>query len=280
MSTPVLYDALGPRGRRRVLIASIVSGAVIALLLAYAVWRFASRGQLDEARWRPFTVWSTWRYLLVGLRNTLTATVVAGSLAMAGGLALALLRLSGRRAVRLPTGAWIQFFRGVPLLLLIFFLARFFGELGIDVPAFWILVLGLTIYNAAVFAEVFRAGILSLERGQREAAAAIGLRSGQAMRLVVLPQAIRRMLPTLVSQLVTLLKDSSLGFVLPYEELLRRGRSIGEIYPASILQALLVVAGIYLCVNVALSRVAAWLERRQSRRFGAVGTLPDYPGAA
>ena len=222
---------------------------------------------------------ATWRYLLVGLRNTVAATVVAGSLAIAAGLALALLRLSRRRAVRLPTGAWIQFFRGVPLLLLISFLARFFGELGIDVPAFW-LVLGLTIYNAAVFAEVFRAGILSLERGQREAAAAIGLRSGQAMRLVVLPQAIRRMLPTLVSQLVTLLKDSSLGFVLPYEELLRRGRSIGEIYPASILQALLVVAGIYLCVNVALSRVAAWLERRQSRRFGAVGALPDYPGAA
>ena len=188
-----------------------------------ALWRFASRGQLDEARWRPFTLWSTWRFLLVGLRNTVAATVVAGSLAMAAGLGLALLRLSGRRAVRVPTGVWIQFFRGVPLLLLIFFLARFFGQRGIDVPAFWILVLGLTVYNAAVLAEVFRAGILSLDRGQREAAAAIGLRPGQAMRLVVLPQAVRRMLPTLVSQLVILLKDTSLGFVLPYAELLRRG---------------------------------------------------------
>lgn len=280
MSAAVLYDALGPRGRRRVLIASIVSSVLLGLLLVLALSRFASRGQLDEARWRPFTFWSTWRFLLVGLRNTVAATAVAGSLAMAAGLGLALLRLSGRRVIRVPTGVWIQFFRGVPLLLLIFFLARFFGQRGIDLSAFWILVLGLTVYNAAVLAEVFRAGILSLDRGQREAAAAIGLRPGQAMRLVVLPQAVRRMLPTLVSQVVILLKDTSLGFVLPYAELLRRGRSIGEVYPASILQSLLVVAALYLCVNVALSRVAARLERRQSRRFGQVWKPVEQAGAA
>ena len=116
--------------------------------------------------------------------------------------------------------------------------------------------------------EIFRAGILSLDRGQTEAAYAVGLGYWQAMRLVVVPQAVRRMIPAIVSQLVTLLKDTSLGFVITYEELLRRSRITGEFFNNP-LQATVFVALVYIAVNLTLSRVARRLEVRQRRRLGA-----------
>jgi glutamate transport system permease protein len=124
------------------------------------------------------------------------------------------------------------------------------------------------LYNSAVLAEIFRAGILSLDRGQTEAAEAIGLGYWQTMGLVLIPQAVRRMVPAIVSQLVTLLKDTSLGFVVPYEELLRRGNILGQ-FSRNVLQSLFVVALIYLVVNLILSRIARRLEVRQRRRYGA-----------
>jgi glutamate transport system permease protein len=141
--------------------------------------------------------------------------------------------------------------------------------LGVTVSTFWALVAGLTLYNSAVLGEIFRAGILSLPRGQTEAAYAIGLRQGQTLRIVLLPQAIRRMLPALVSQLVTLLKDTSLGFVIAYAELLRSGRNavefLGGKYSIPIYTA---IAVIYIAVNGSLSLLARWLDRRTRRQLG------------
>jgi glutamate transport system permease protein len=134
---------------------------------------------------------------------------------------------------------------------------------------FWALVAGLTLYNSAVLGEIFRAGILSLPQGQTEAAYAIGLRRGQTLRLILVPQAVRRMLPALISQLVTLLKDTSLGFVIGYTELLRNGRTavefLGGRYSIPIYTAIAVV---YIAVNASLSLLARWLDRRTQRRFG------------
>lgn len=270
----VLYDALGPRGRRRVAIGSIVAGLVIAGLVALAVARLAAKGQFQSTRWNVFTQPAVVRFLANGLLATVKVAVTAGLLSLVLGLALALARLSVRRIARLATGAWIEFFRGVPLLLLILFIAHGLPQYGMKLSAFWFLVLGLTIYNSAVLAEIFRAGILSLDRGQREAAYSVGLTYRQSMALVIVPQAVRRMVPTLVSQLVTLLKDSSLGFVIPFEELLRRGRGLGEFFPQSILQAYVIVAAIYIAVNFALGRLAVWLEGRQARRYGGQVQLP------
>lgn len=274
----VLYDTLGPRGRRRVTIASVVAGLLLVALLAVAGKRFADAGQFQAARWKLFTQAPIQRFLLYGLLATVKVALAAGALAVVAGILLALLRLSRRSALRWPTGIYIEFFRGVPLLLLIFFCARGLPQYGLKFSAFWFLVLGLTIYNSAVFAEIFRAGILSLPKGQTEAAYAVGLTYPQSMTFVVVPQAVRRMVPTIVSQLVTLLKDSSLGFVIPFEELLRRARSLGEFEPRSILQAYIVVALMYIAVNVTLSRVAVRLERRQAKRYGgapAVGGTED-----
>jgi glutamate transport system permease protein len=271
MSAPtalVLADELGPRGRRRVLIATIVSSLLIAGLVVVAVRRLDERGQLDWAMWEPLTRWSVMKFLLGGLANTLRAAAAGIALAFPLGAVLALLRLARFAPLRWLAAAFVEFFRGVPLILLIFFCYSGLRRYGVDMTPFRALVLALAIYNGAVLGEVFRAGIRSLDTGQTEAAYAIGLSYWQAMSYVVLPQAIRRMVPAIVSQLVTLLKDSSLGFVITYEELLRRGRITGE-YFHNLLQTTVVVALMYIAVNFALGRVARRLEVRQRRRLGA-----------
>jgi glutamate transport system permease protein len=268
MTAPVLADALGPRARRTALVASLAAGAVIAVLLAIAGQRLADKGQLDWARWEPFTRWSVLKFLLGGLGQTLKAAGAGMGLALVLGSALALLRLARTLAVRVVAVAWIEFFRGVPLLLLIFFAFFALPKYGVDVTPFRALVLALALYNGAMLGEIFRAGILSLDPGQTEAAYAVGLSYWQAMFIVVIPQAARRMVPAIVSQLITLLKDTSLGFVITYEELLRRSRSTGEFFKNP-LQTTVFVAVVYILVNFTLSRIAHRLEVRQRRRLGA-----------
>jgi glutamate transport system permease protein len=278
MTAPILADALGPRGRRQAVIGSFVAGVVIAAVAGAALNRLADKGQLDADKWRPLTDGNTIRFLLHGLENTLKAAVVAMVMAMALGALLALGRLAQTRAIAWIAGGYVELLRGTPLLLLLFFSARGLPKLHVDMPIFWYVVLALVAYNSAVLGEIFRAGILSLSRGQSEAAAAIGLTYWQGMRLVIVPQAARRMVPAIVSQLVTLLKDTSLGFVVGYEELLRRGDIAGE-FGKNRLQALIVVAVMYMLVNMVLSQVARRLEVRQRRRYDAgaihVGGVED-----
>ena len=216
MTAPVLVDALGPRGRRRVLVAS----AVAAVLVAGVVWvvlnRLGDSGQLAWEKWSPLTEWGVLRFLLGGLVNTVTAAAAAMVLALALGGVMALGRLARSGPVRWAAGAYVEFFRGFPLLLLILFFVFGLRAEGIDISTYTALVLALAVYNSAVLAEIFRAGILSLDRGQGEAASAVGLTYWQSMRFVILPQALRRMTPAIVSQMVTLLKDTSLGFFVQY----------------------------------------------------------------
>jgi glutamate transport system permease protein len=268
MTTVTAYgDPLGPRGRRRALIASVIGALVLLGLLAIAIGKFRSAGQLDSERWDELLSSDGARAFGRGLRATLKAAAAAVALSVTVGTVMALGRLSQRRVVRVLAGTYVQLFRALPSLLLILF--GFFGlpALGIDVSKYWALVIGLTLYNSAIFAEVIRAGVLSLPRGQAEAAYAVGMTRGQAQRLVVLPQAVSRMLPSLVAQGVVVLKDTSYGFVIGYEELLRTGQFAGE-STASLLQAYLIVAVVYVAVCFALSQLARWLEGRQARRYG------------
>ena len=269
MSETVLYDAVGPRGRRRILIGSIVGVLVLVALVGAALARLAARGGLDPELWRVLTESAVQRLILRGLAATLRAALIAMVLAMLVGAVLAIGRLSRRTWVARLAGAWVELFRGLPLLLLILFLFLGLPALGVTISVFWALVLGLTLYNSAVIGEIFRAGILSLPGGQTEAAYSIGLSRGQTLRLVLIPQAVRRMLPALISQLVTLLKDTSLGFVIGYAELLRNGRGavefLGGRYSIPIYTAIAVV---YIAVNASLSFTARWLDRRTQRRYG------------
>jgi glutamate transport system permease protein len=268
---PALGDALGPRGRRRAAAASGLAVAFLALLFYIAFRRLAEAGQLEPELWTTLFDPDVIRFFWGGLLNTLKAASVSLVLACTLGMTLALGRLSRSLPVRTVSRAYVEFFRGFPLILLIVFSFFTLPRLGIELTRFWSVCVALIAYNGAVLGEIFRAGILSLDRGQTEAADAIGLRRGQAMRLVILPQSFRRMLPTIVSQFVTLLKDTSLAFVVGFEELLRTGQIAGEFFQNT-LQSLVAVAAIYLVVNFALSRVARRLERRQRRRYKA-GTI-------
>lgn len=263
-------DPLGPRGKAKVAIGTIVGGTAVAVLLFVAYRRFSSKGQLEGKLWSELFTGEAITFFWGGLKVTLQLAALGLVLALALGILLAFARLSKRRPIRLLATLWLQFFRGVPLVVMILFF-RF----GFDYSPFRAVVTGLVLYNSAVLAEIFRAGILSLDRGQAEAARAVGMTDGQAMRIVVFPQAVRRMIPALVSQLVVLLKDTSLGVAVSLEELLRRGQLAGNVL-GNPLQSLLFVAAIYMVVNLMLSALARWIERRQGqgRAKKAAGGAP------
>ncbi|MBB2942323.1 glutamate transport system permease protein [Actinoplanes lutulentus] len=270
MSTDaVLYDHPGPRAKIRNVVLTVVFG--VALLgLAYWIYaRFDEKGQWAGPLWKPFTAASTWTdYILPGLGHTLGAAAVAMVLALTFGIVFAVGRLSDHWWVRLPAGAVVEFFRAVPLLLLMFFI--FFGVPFITeqpMSIFWAVVLGLTLYNGSVLAEAFRAGIYAVPRGQSEAAYAIGMRKSQVMREILVPQAARSMLPVIVSQMVVLVKDTALGYIISYSELLQMGVNNVAANFGNVVQAAIVVAIIFILVNSSLTALAGWLERR-TRRVG------------
>ena len=272
----VLYDELGPRGRRRVRIASAVAYVLLALLAYVALRRLADNGQLEGDRWKNLTATALLKFLFQGLWANVKAAVVGMALALVLATVLALGRLSRNVVVRWLSGFVIETFRGLPQLLFILGAALLLPKYGYELDPIYYVIVGLTLYEGAVLAEIFRAGILSLDRGQSEAAYAVGLSYRQAMAFVVVPQAVRRMAPAIVSQLVTLFKDTSLGYAIAYEEMVRRGRIAFTQYGESLLQIVLLVALTFMLINMTLSRYARRLEQRQSRRYG--GGAPQVAG--
>jgi glutamate transport system permease protein len=281
-TTSVLFDVPGPRGRRRQRIGTFAGGLVVLALIGLALWRLAANGQLEPARWAVLFDPNSGVPQAFGtaLVNTLKVAAVAMVAATVLGALLAVGRLSDHRWVRVPVTTVIEFFRAVPLLILILFCLLYLPTVGIPIGPFGALALGLTLYNMAVLAEIFRAGILSVDRGQREAAFALGMRKWQVMTLVLLPQAVRRMLPVLIAQLVVLLKDSSLGFIVGYFELLRQARSLVEFFNFKFgdlytFQLYVAAAVIYIVVNVLLSQLARFVERRtrQSTKVAATAEV-------
>jgi glutamate transport system permease protein len=279
MSGSVLTEELGPRGRARVRTAAIVTSIAVAAVVGLFVYRLYAEGQFEPRLWEQYTDFeSEWpQFLVGGMWDTVRAALIAMVLASILGLVLALTRLSKRRPVRFVSGLIIDVFRGPPVLLFIFF--SFFalpqilpGALGNAVSrnALYALIIGLTAYHMAVLAEVFRAGILSLDRGQREAALGVGMTEGQAMRIVILPQALRRMIPTIVAQLATITKDTSLGYIIGLsDDLTGRGRSFAQGSPINDLQTWIGVGVLYFIIIWGLSRVARRLEVVQRAKLGA-----------
>ncbi|MCH0564846.1 MULTISPECIES: amino acid ABC transporter permease [unclassified Streptomyces] len=257
----LLFDAPGPRARRRERVLSVVVGLLLAALLAVAVHRFAERGQLDAAKWQPFTAWATWRFLLNGAWYSLLAATGAAAIAGPLGLALAVGRMSDHRAVRWAAGSYVEIMRTVPVLLLIYVTLFALPQYGVNLSLYWKLVAPLALSTAASTAEIFRAGLLSLDRGQREAGLSIGLTPGRTMLLILLPQALRRVVPSLVSQSVGLIKDTSLGYIVSYYELLFSGQ-VYATYSHLLIQTFLTVAAIYLVVNGSLSKLGRVLQQR------------------
>ncbi|AZK97370.1 MULTISPECIES: amino acid ABC transporter permease [Streptomyces] len=272
-----LYDIPGPRTRKRHRIYGIVATAAIAALLGWIVYLLFDTGQFTAAKWTPFEYKGIQELLLQGLGNTLKAFAYAAVLSLVLGGILATGRLSEHRPVRWIATLLVEFFRAMPVLVMIFFI---FVALKVQpLPA---LVAGLTLYNGSVLAEVFRTGINAVDRGQREAAYALGMRKTQVMTYVLVPQAVRAMLPAIISQLVVALKDTSLGYLITYEEFLHAGKLIASNldYDLPFIPVVMVIAPIYIGLCMLLSWFANWVAKRQRRspKTEAVDVAPAEPG--
>ncbi|MGW0563956.1 amino acid ABC transporter permease [Streptomyces sp. NPDC003016] len=275
MSSTVLYDAPGPKARVRNRVYTVVGSLGVLGLIAFAVYRLADGGHLAPEMWDIFNYAGVRASIRDGILSTLQVFAVAAVLSLVLGVVLAVARLSDHRPVSALATGFIELFRAIPLLITIYALWVLFltykdnlGFVG-ESSAFWALVVGLTVYNACVQAEVLRAGVNAVPKGQVEAAYALGLRKSQVMTVLLIPQAVRSMLPTIISQLVVTLKDTSLGYIITYAELLFVARRlanntiVNDDYPY--VPVVIVFGAIYVAMCLVLSSLATWVEKRGRR---------------
>lgn len=276
-TTYVLFDEPGPRARKIITILNIVVALIAVAVLVWIYLALAAQGQMRPHLWWNAINANAWvNYLLPGIQFTLQAAAIAVVAAVIFGLFFGFLRLAPFRFVRGLAMVVVEFFRAVPVLVLMVFFYFFFSQFlsAIIDPrdaAYYAVIVALTLYNGAVIAELVRSGVRSLPAGQREAALAVGMTTTGSLRTVEVPQALVAMLPSLVSQFVIILKDSALGYIIGFAELLRYSRHLGAGY-GNILQTLVVAAVIFIVINYALVWIAQRLSRRlSSRTSGDVG---------
>lgn len=238
-----------------------VAGWLILVLLVY----FLAIPAVRFGNWAPFGKLSSWEFLWEGLKITLFVALFAVLISTVVGFSLALGRLSNNKIISRTCAGYIELMRALPSYLIIFYVFIVFPKAGIQLPSPWFAIIGLSLYTSAVMAEIFRAGILSVEKGQLEAAYALGLKPFHTVRYIILPQALRRMVPSIVSQLITLTKDTSLASIIALQELTRKGQQLYEYYGQQagqpiVLETLFVVAFIYFAICYILALISQRLE--------------------
>jgi glutamate transport system permease protein len=271
VSASVLFDAPGPRARRRHALLAVLGLVLFVAIVALVVRKMQSAGQLDPALWKPFvTDRSVWRdYLVKGLWATLKAAGLSIVLAGLFGIVFGLGRLSQIGPLRWFCGVVVEFFRSVPVLLMMIF--AYFGVytrsdlFSAETAPLAAVVTGLTLYNGSVVAELVRSGIFALPKGQSEAGLSIGLTRSQTLRAIQLPQALTAMLPALIGQFVVVLKDSALGYQVLYQELLTWSKTLGSAFSNTV-PAYIVCGVLFILINYSLSKLAGLVQRRLSRR--------------
>jgi glutamate transport system permease protein len=257
-----LYEAPGPKTRRRVAIGTGVSLVLLVALIAFVIRQFYINDQLNPKYWSFFTRWTTWRFLLRGMFGTIKVALMAGVIAMALGLLLMLGRISPNKALSGLCHVVIDLFRSLPSLLLIYFFFLVIPKYGIKMPAFWMITVPVALAASGVLAEVFRAGVNAVPKGQTEAAMALGMTHGKITRKIVLPQALKIVIPSLVSQLVVVVKDTTVAYVVSYPDLMQNARVLISNYDA-LVSMYFVVALIYIAINYATNQFSIYLAHRQ-----------------
>jgi glutamate transport system permease protein len=258
----VLFDTPGPATRRRHRLYAVLGSVVLLAVLGVVVWRLQATGQFAYDLWEPFLTPTYIRALLVdGLLKTLQIAFSSVLLAVVFGLAFGVAKLSEHAWVRVPAFLVVEFFRAVPVLLLMFFVFLTYGAGEGGIGSYWSVVIALTLYNGSVLAEVFRAGIQAVPQGQAEAAYALGMRKSQVMMSILLPQGVKIMLPAIISQCVVALKDTTLGYAILAPGLIEVGKAIFQEF-SNQLQAAVVMAVMFIIVNLLLSALATWVQRR------------------
>lgn len=256
-----LYEEPGPKTRRKMVIGTVVSLVLLVALAAWVVYRFWVTGQLSARYWELFSWRTTWRYLFKGLEGTFAVALTAAVLSLVLGMLLMLGRTSRFRVLSAVCAVLTNVLRGVPSLLFIYFFFFAMPNLGIKMPAFWMLCIPVTLAASGVLAEVFRAGVNAVPRGQTEAGLSIGLTRWKVKTKIVLPQAIRFVIPSLISQLVVVVKDTALAYVVSYPDLMQNAQVLRTNYDA-LVSTFLVVALIYIVINYLINKLAVLVSRR------------------
>ncbi|MDP5227128.1 MULTISPECIES: amino acid ABC transporter permease [Arthrobacter] len=281
--TSVLFDAPGPKAKARNLLGGIITLVVVLAIVAFIIIRFADTGQFTAAKWKIFTFPLVQGTIVEATGATLSAFAVAAVFSVLFGAILAVGKLSDRRWVSVPCFWIVELFRAVPLLILMMMIYYGLPTFGIALPPYAAVVGGLVLYNGSVLAEAFRAGIESLPKGQKEAGMAIGLRKSQVMNLILFPQAFRAMLPLVLAQMVVILKDTALGFIVTYNEILFQAKYFGSQgqYGSPIIPAAMVAAALYVGMCLILSGIAKLVEiRLRKGGKGKVIEANPAPGSA
>lgn len=256
-----LYEAPGPKTRRAIGFATALAAVIVLLGIAFIIRQFYITDQLNPKYWEFFGRLSTWKFLGAGFLGTVKSAMVAAVLALVGGLLLMWGRLSRFALLRFAARAVTEFFRGVPSLLFVYFFFIVMPTIGVKMDSFWMITLPAAMSAAGACAEVFRAGVNAVPAGQVEAAKSLGMGKTKAMLLIQLPQAIRFVVPTLISQLVIVVKDTTLAYVVSYADLLQNGRVLIANYDA-LVSVYLVVAVIYILLNYLINKASVAIANR------------------
>lgn len=259
----MLYEEPGPKTKIRIKIAAGISLAALALLGAAVIRRFYVNGQLDPKYWSFFARASTWRYLGKGLLGTLQAALMAGLLAFAAGFLMMLCRISRFKLLRAIGTVLVEFTRGVPTLLFIYFFFLVVPQFGIKMDAFWKISIPVAISASGVVAEVLRSGVNAVPKGQTEAALSLGMRSGSVFFRIVFPQALRYVIPAMIAEIVIVVKDTTFAYVVSFPDLMQNAKVLISNYDA-LLSVYLVVAVIYILINYLLNKLSDRIARKQN----------------
>ena len=256
-----LYEAPGPRTRRWIMAGTVAVLAALAVLLYVVVQQFAVNGQLDARSWSFFARYTTWKFIGNGLVGTLTVALTAGVITFFAGLLLMLGRISGVKPLEWLCTALIEFSRGVPTLLFIYFFFLVVPQFGIKLPPLCKIAMPVAISATGVVAEVLRSGVNAVPKGQTEAAVSLGMRRNSVFFKIVFPQALRYVIPALISEVVIVLKDTTFAYVVNYADLMQNAKVLISNYDA-LLSVYLVVAVIYILINYLLNKISVAVAGR------------------
>ncbi|MCH5261349.1 MAG: amino acid ABC transporter permease [Lachnospiraceae bacterium] len=263
----ILYEAPGPKTRRYIAVATVISLIALTALLVVIVRQFYITGQLSAKYWSIFTRYTTWRFLGRGLAGTVKVALMSSVVTFAAGLLLMLGRISRSRILRGLSTVLIEITRGIPTLLFIYFFFLLAPQFGLKLPAFWKIVLPVSISAAGVVAEVLRSGVNAVPKGQTEAAVSLGMRSGSVFFKIVFPQGFRYVIPALIAEIVIVLKDTTFAYVVNYADLMQNAKVLISNYDA-LLSVYLVAAVIYIIINYLLNKLSVAIAGR--RKVSAV----------
>ncbi len=261
-----LYEPPGPKTRKKMLVGTVVTLAAVLALAAWIVYRFWVTGQLSARYWELFSWRTTWIYLGRGLLGTFEVALTSAAIAIVLGLALMLGRTGRFAWLRVVCAAKTNFFRGVPSLLFIYFFFFTMPSVGISMPPFWMMVLPISFAASGVLAEVFRAGMNAVPKGQTEAGLSIGLSPWKVKTKIVMPQAIRFVIPSLISQLVVVVKDTALAYVVSYPDLMQNAQVLRTNYDAMV-STFFVVGLIYIVINYLINKASVYVSRRTGAKI-------------